>query len=144
MAKKNRGDQTQEHVFKREPGKNLPDLVSKLISSGTIPTLLQFVANSFDADATQVHIQYRSEERLLSITDDGEGMGLPELSAFYRLGDSLKVVKPISPKGRERIGKFGVATMGLSTLAGSYTLETWRDGTKILVEESLFGWGNRL
>src|SRR3989344_7493914 len=139
MAKKNRGDQTQEHVFKREPGKNLPDLVSKLISSGTIPTLLQFVANSFDADATQVHIQYRSEERLLSITDDGEGMGLPELSAFYRLGDSLKVVKPISPKGRERIGKFGVATMGLSTLAGSYTLETWRDGTKILVEESLDG-----
>ena len=82
MAKKNKGNQPQEYVLKREPGKNLPDLVSRLISSGTIPTFLQFVANSFDADATKVHIQYRSEERLLSITDDGEGMGLQELSAF--------------------------------------------------------------
>ena len=61
------------------------------------------------------------------------------LQAFYRLGDSPKISQPISPAGRTRIGKFGVATILLSYLAKEYTLRTEKDGIKTIASEVFEG-----
>jgi len=124
-------------VLRREIGKNAADLISRLAASSTIAAIEEFIANSHDADAEKVEVTYLPKEDSLQIKDDGEGMtpenGLPD---FYRLGDSNKILNPITSKGRKKIGKFGIATILLKFLAKSYSLETVKDGQRTIIEET--------
>ena len=125
-------------TFTRELGSNAPNLIADLVVSGTIPAIEELVANSYDADATRVEIEYNPREDYFIVRDNGTGMvGRDELSSFYRLGDSPKIENPISPSGRARIGKFGVATILVRSLCREYDLNTWRDGRRTTIHESL-------
>ena len=126
---------TLDSVLKREIGRNAPDLICNLAASSTIAAIEEFVANSHDSDSTRVKVNYNPNERTLTIEDDGEGMDFHGLKSFYRLGDSPKLENPVTKKGRRCIGKFGIATILLKHLARGYSLDTVKNGKRIVVSE---------
>ncbi len=125
----------EEITIQRKTGKNLRTVMSRLLVKDYYEAIKELVSNSYDEDAEVVNLTYDSLENKLVIEDDGHGMSESGLEDFYRLGDSVKVDSPISPKGRRRIGKFGIATVLLEFLAESYKLETWQNGKKVTVDE---------
>jgi len=130
--------ESKQVVFQRDLGENAPDLIANLVISGTIPAIEELVANSYDADATRVDIEFNPKEDVLTIRDDGIGMAADDgLEGFYRLGDSHKLKHPISPGGRTRIGKFGVGTILIKYLCGEYELVTEKDGRRTVIKEEL-------
>lgn len=123
-------------VIRRKPGKNLPELVSKLTSDDVYAAIIELIANSYDADATKVSVIYYPDDRKLTITDNGSGMGPEELEKhFYSMGDSPKLEEMVSPNGRRMFGDRGVATLVLKYLGGEYTLVTKKEGVESTVEE---------
>lgn len=138
MSSKNRG-QTQPQTIERTFGNNLVEMVSSLTTSSSTNAVLELIVNGYDADATEMHVHYDSLESNLTISDNGTGMNQEEIRAFYRLGDSPKLIEVLSPVGRRRIGKFGVATIVLKRLAEKYFLTTSKEGIEISLEESFRG-----
>jgi len=133
-------EKTKKVGFSRHLGKNVADLISRLVISGTIPAIEELVVNSYDADATKVEVAYFQEKDELVIEDNGAGMRKEKgLESFYRLGDSPKIAEPVSPRGRVRIGKFGVGTILLDYLCKEYELSTARDGVRTTIEEKFDG-----
>ncbi|HLD02423.1 MAG TPA: ATP-binding protein [Candidatus Nanoarchaeia archaeon] len=126
---------TRKGTVSIHAGKNLASVISRTLARDHYAAIKELVSNSYDADAENVGIRVSTLEDCLSIEDDGSGMDEQELQGFYRMGDSAKLAEPISPKGRRRIGKFGIATVLLEYLCGSYTLETWKRSQKIIVRE---------
>ena len=108
-------ENSSERTIIRKVGKNIPGLIADLAESSKIASIEELVANSYDSDAQTVVIDYE-EGNYLKVTDDGCGMSSEDLDNFFRIGDSVKLKEPISPKGRRRMGKFGIATLLISDL----------------------------
>src|SRR3989344_8583950 len=125
----------EDVIVTRKHGKNLSDTIGDVLFKDLGMCVEELVANSHDADAEKVDIVYNSVNGTLIIEDNGLGMDKEGLQSFYRLGDSPKVQNPITPRGRKAVGKFGVASVSIKTLARSYLLETWKDGVYSYVRE---------
>src|SRR3989338_1389310 len=123
----------------REHGQDLGRTMARTLFSGPEQCVLELVANSYDADAERVLITYEAQQHSLTIQDiGGTGMDRNEIAAFFRMGDSPKKVQPISPKGRRRIGKHGIASLAVRTLADRFTLDSYCAGAHYHAEE-VFG-----
>lgn len=121
--------------FQRKHGGNLTGLIAGFIDRGPAASIEELLANSYDADGTEIRVDF-GEDRLV-VADNGIGMKKGAgLEGFYRLGASEKLDERDSPNGRKRIGKFGVATILLSTLCHQYELRTWRDNIETAVSET--------
>ncbi|HLD79164.1 MAG TPA: ATP-binding protein [Candidatus Nanoarchaeia archaeon] len=118
-------------VLRRDHGRNLSEVMGRLLFKEIPVCIAELVANAHDADAERVDIHYDPTEQVLSIMDDGCGMDEGGLASFYRMGDSPKLQDPVSPKGRRMVGKHGIASLVLKTLGLSYTLQTSRKGRAI-------------
>jgi hypothetical protein len=121
--------------IERSIGKNLWSVMSQTLAKSNYEVFKEFVSNSYDADAEHVSITVNTLDDRLTISDDGVGMDPDGIADFFRMGDSEKVRNPTSPKGRTKIGQFGIATVLLENLGSAYTLETWKDGTKLMLHE---------
>ncbi len=126
----------REFGVTRAHGNDLGVVMGDLLFKDVNTCLLELVANSHDADASRVDISYEPETDLLVLSDDGSGMDETEIGNFYRLGDSVKLVEPVSQKGRRKIGKFGVATLVLRRLGRHYKLETSQGDARLITEEN--------
>lgn len=123
--------------FRRKIGENMPEMAAELIMRSASHGLAELVANSYDADAENVNMEYDPNEDTFILRDDGNGMTPKEAEAFYEVGDSPKLSNPLSPrKKRPRLGHFGVATLVLKSLADEYTLKTQKKGLETTVTES--------
>ncbi|MEK6901643.1 MAG: ATP-binding protein, partial [Nanoarchaeota archaeon] len=127
-------DQTVRHVT-RDHGLNLGVVMGDLLFQDVPIGFLELLSNGYDADAQRVNITYEPESDLAVVEDEGEGMDWLGLQNFYRMGDSVKLVNPISPRGRSRIGKFGIASLVLRRLSGHYVLESFKGNEGLRVEE---------
>jgi len=112
-------------------GKNLRTIISKELVKSPVVAVKELVSNSYDADAETVIIETDEANHTLLVEDDGFGMREGDLEKFLRMGDSEKIGKPKTPKGRDCIGQFGIATVLLQYLGDSYDLETWKGNTHI-------------
>lgn len=70
------------------------------------------VDNSISADANEIHINFEWENQLISIIDNGIGMGKEELYKNMQIGSA----DPESPRSEKDLGRFG---MGMKTAAFS-------------------------
>ncbi len=132
-SKNSRKNTTEQVILTREIGKNIPTLIAGLAASSKVASIEELIANSYDSDATQVDVIYDQNE--LIISDNGQGMSPEQLYHFFRLGDSIKIEEKISPKGRMRMGKFGIATILIYDLGKEYFMETTQEGRTCLVHE---------
>ena len=135
------GTADQQIVMRRQFGSNALDMMASLVINTVYQGLVELLSNSYDADATEVSVLWDPDENpsSLIVYDNGSGMGRQNLNGFYGLGDSHKLVERISPKGRPRIGKYGVATILLGYLAREYTLTTRKEGLETVMEEVFDG-----
>jgi len=116
-------------------GPNLKEIISALLFNSKSQAICELIANSYDADATLVEINYNPLADSMIIKDNGLGMDHTGLIDFYRFGASSKQNNPTTAAGRKVLGRFGVAKSAIRSLAFADTLTTFRDGNKYSVKE---------
>lgn len=110
-------------------------MLAEVFQDDPVEGIKELAANSFDADASRVDFTYHPG--VLIAKDNGIGMGVYELRhGFYKSGDSLTRRAGKTKRGRIPMGNYGIGTIVMQFLAKGYKLETWRDGQKLIVEET--------
>jgi hypothetical protein len=109
--------------------------------------LVELVANSYDAGATDVHVSWPDKEGgLFEIRDNGTGMTEDQFKRRWRtlkynrtMEQGSKVEFPGGPQKRDRtaFGQNGKGRHGAFCFADTYQVETWRDGHVLTAEVSL-------
>ena len=93
----------------------------------SLELLRELIANSYDADATEVRIEVRPET--LTVRDDGSGMNEEGLREFFRIGSQQKRLAPLSPTYRRpRVGQFGIGKFAVLTACERFRVFTQREG----------------
>ena len=89
------------------------------------PVLSEVVANSWDADATEVDIQI--ERGKIVITDDGDGMDQLDINNKYlRVGYDRRSIEPgLTGKYKRKVmGRKGIGKLSLFSIAGTIEIHT--------------------
>jgi signal transduction histidine kinase len=117
-------------------------LGQQLVPSDTM-ALAELVKNAYDADASNVTIDYmeNAEGPCLVVEDDGNGMTLEELElGWMRIGTSQKVTHPSSPRfGRPRGGMKGIGRFAAQRLGKHLFLST-TSRTQSVTHRITFNW----
>jgi len=83
------------------------------------PVVSELIANSYDADASEVAILLKdSTEKEIVVSDNGHGMSFNEINeGFLTIGRNRRVKNETdeSPKGRKVIGKKGLGKLSLTS-----------------------------
>ena len=97
-----------------------------------IPAVLsEVVANSWDADATNVYIEI--EKDVIIITDDGHGMTLNDINNKYLLVGYPRRIhnEAVTDRYKRRVmGRKGIGKLSLFSIAETITVETNKEGEK--------------
>jgi len=101
----------------------LPRLGEQLIKDHQT-AFFELIKNSYDADATNVHIKFHNVEKSggeIIIKDNGEGMTSKDIETKWaRAAGESKIREPYTPKfNRKRLGAKGIGRFSISKL-GSY------------------------
>lgn len=90
----------------------------------------ELIANSYDADATQVEVTIDYDKKTLSIIDDGNGMDEEALASYVIYGESRKTSEYKSPKfGRAPIGEYGMGgKLAITNICSLCKIITRRNG----------------
>lgn len=129
----------------------LRDHAGQIMSDGRI-AIVELVANAYDAGASRVNVEWPSERgESLVVEDNGTGMSQEQFQRRWRtLGyrrtqeqGPLAELPTDSALVRKRIafGQSGKGRHGAFCFADEYVIETWRDGTCMLVTVSLTNGG---
>jgi signal transduction histidine kinase len=109
--------------------------------SSPIVAILELVKNAYDADASQVSVQFQrasTEDGSIVIEDDGEGMDFGGLrNKWMVISTDNKLQEPLTRHGRVKVGEKGIGRLGLDRLSERTTLITHRanaDGLKLTVD----------
>lgn len=96
-----------------------------------VAMIREFLQNSLDAGATEVHFTFNKAERLLSVWDNGCGMDDFIMTNYlFQLGGSMK------DANKPHVGGFGAAKLILLFQHESFHIETNKDGFHYLVHGS--------
>ena len=97
-----------------------------------VPAVLsEIVANSWDADATNVDIKIDNDK--ITITDDGHGMTLEDINGKYLMvGYERRKGKEgiLTAKGRSVMGRKGIGKLSLFSIANIVQVESVKGGEK--------------
>lgn len=88
------------------------DHIDSLTKASGITAISELIWNSLDADATEIHVEYKPTTlggyEYIIIRDNGHGLSYEKAQeVFSKLGGSDKKVKTQSPNGRQLHGKEG-------------------------------------
>jgi hypothetical protein len=98
-----------------------------------VPSVLsEIVANAWDADASEVRVQWDRANGKIVITDDGTGMTTDEVNQrFLKVGHRRRDDQPgLTTKGRRPMGRKGIGKLSLFSIAGVVDVETVSAGQK--------------
>lgn len=116
------------HIFEMSVDLNvLNHLGIKLYSS--IPAVIsEAVANAWDADASEVKIEF-SDDKII-IEDDGHGMIVKDInSKFLTVGyQRRKSGNALTPNGRKVLGRKGIGKLSLFSIADNIEVHSKKDG----------------
>src|SRR6266446_5189826 len=94
--------------------------------------LAELVANSYDADATEVRISFPDvldENATIELLDDGIGMSSEDLAGkFLFIGRNKRQEGQRTSSGRLVIGSKGIGKLAGFGIASRIELTTWKDG----------------
>jgi signal transduction histidine kinase len=117
-------------------------LGQQLVPSDTM-ALAELVKNAYDADASNVTIDYLEDDEgpCIVVEDDGNGMSLEELEqSWMRIGTSQKLTQPFSSRfGRTRAGMKGIGRFAAQRLGKRLVLSTTPRGES-RTHEITFNW----
>jgi hypothetical protein len=96
-----------------------------------VPSVLsEIVANAWDADATQVRVDWDRPNGRIVIQDDGIGMNPQEVNdRFLTVGYRRRDGQPgVTAKGRRPMGRKGIGKLSLFSIADDVRIETIKEG----------------
>ncbi len=97
-----------------------------------IPAVLsEVVANSWDADATNVYVEIERDQ--ITITDDGQGMTLNDINKKYLLVGYPRRIhnEAVTDRYKRKVmGRKGIGKLSLFSIAETVKVETLKDGEK--------------
>lgn len=100
-------------------------LFSEGLYSSPNKAIEELVSNSFDADATKVHVVVSTDraapDASIAVIDNGTGMDATGLKVHWIVGDSLKARNRTTASGRRTIGKFGIGKLAAYVLGDRLT-----------------------
>lgn len=98
---------------------NVLDHLAEGLYSSVAAVLTEAVANAWDADAEEVHIEFDLQNDVISISDDGNGMNLGEINEhFLRVGYRRRQDNgDRTRKGRLVMGRKGIGKLSLMSIA---------------------------
>lgn len=100
--------------------------------SNTPAVLSEVIANAWDADATEVKIDFNLEEKTITVSDDGHGMDLDDINDKYLLVGYRKrdEGKPDfrTPGGRKPMGRKGIGKLSLFSIANKIFVYSHKKG----------------
>ena len=131
MAKKTKRSGSGQ--MKMRPRARLISLLGEELISDEPVAVVELVKNAYDADASEVRIDFECNETgeatAVSIADNGIGMSLDTvLTAWLEPGTIMKKRGKQSPSGRIYQGAKGVGRFAAARLAGSLFMETKQEG----------------
>ena len=100
--------------------------------SNTPAVLAEVIANAWDADATEVRIDFDLRENSITVTDNGVGMDEADINGKYlyvgyRKRDSAKGLKTQS--GRLPMGRKGIGKLSLFSIADLFAVYSKKAGS---------------
>ena len=99
--------------------------------SNTPAVLAEAVANAWDADATEVHVDLDKNRGVISVKDNGVGMDLDDINSKFLLVGYRKrdnVLRRLTSKGRKPMGRKGIGKLSLFSVANQITVYTKKKG----------------
>lgn len=100
-------------------------LFSEGLYSSPNKAIEELVSNSFDADATCVHVVMTADrtapEASIAVIDNGTGMDDEGLRVHWIVGDSSKTRNRTTASGRRTIGRFGIGKLAAYVLGDRLT-----------------------
>lgn len=101
----------------------------------TIPPMIaELVSNAWDADASNVYINFNNDgEKTITVCDDGTGMTFSEINEhFLKVGRNRRVEmhKDETDGGRKVLGKKGLGKLSMFGIGKKITISTVKEGFK--------------
>ncbi len=107
-------------------------LIGRNLISNPIVAVSELVKNAYDADADNITVTFNNLKSGISeliIEDDGEGMSFDDISSKWMVvGTDNKVSKPISLKGRRKLGEKGIGRFSVERLSKKLDITTSKAG----------------
>ena len=109
---------------------NVLDHLGINLYSNVAAVLTETVANAWDADATEVRIDYDPAKKVIVITDNGIGMTVSDMNEkFLKVGYRRRLQdKTTTPLGRHVMGRKGLGKLSLFSIADNVRVESVRSG----------------
>lgn len=101
-----------------------------------IPAVLaEVIANAWDADATEVQVEFDRKNKAIIISDNGHGMNLDDINekylhVGYRKRDDLKPTNGLTPEGRRPMGRKGIGKLSLFSIANKIRVYSKKQGER--------------
>ena len=98
-----------------------------------IPAVIsEVIANAWDADATRVDINFDTEEKSITVSDNGCGMSLKDINNRYLyVGyQRRESSSQYTPKNRKPMGRKGIGKLSLFSIANQIHVQSIKDGVK--------------
>jgi hypothetical protein len=97
--------------------------IGERLYAESIELIRELVNNAYDADATLVEINVKSDR--IEVRDNGTGMDFKGLQQYFTIGSEEKVTAHISPRfQRERIGQFGIGKFASLSACNTFEIFT--------------------
>ena len=93
--------------------------------SGNNSIISELIANSYDADATEIKIIFGEDNNYIEIEDNGRGMNYNEITnRFLKVGSEIEEKDYKSKYNRERLGSKGVGKLSIFALGDVIKIKT--------------------
>ena len=98
--------------------------------SNTPTVLAEVIANAWDADATEVKVQFDIKKKTITVADNGYGMDLNDINDKYLHVGYRKRNKIDfrTPSGRKPMGRKGIGKLSLFSIADRIFVYSLKDG----------------
>ena len=122
-----------DETYEMTIGLNVLEHLGINLYSNVAAVLTEAVANSWDADAAIVDIEIDSDNKWISITDDGIGMTINDmnkryLTVGYRRRTDKYPYAIVTASGRPVMGRKGLGKLSLFSIANQIELRTVHNG----------------
>jgi hypothetical protein len=97
--------------------------IGERLYAESIELIRELVNNAYDADATLVEVNVKSDR--IEVRDNGTGMDLKGLQQYFTIGSDEKLTANISSRfQRERIGQFGIGKFASLSACNTFEIFT--------------------
>ena len=118
--------QTDESRYVLSISMNVIENLGINLYSNVPSVLSEIVANAWDADATEVDVNWDRENDLIVMQDNGIGMTVDQVNdRFLTVGYRRRNQQPgLTPRGRKPMGRKGIGKLSLFAISDHIVVET--------------------